>query len=522
MTRCKRSLLTAASAISVLLSAQAQAQTETVNRLYPGRLAVLDQCVFSQVEAAIPRTEQTPEFLGSLLAPLAAGFLGDLADKGISALGNAIKQASARHAFTLVGSDGYLAGDLQRWEDGPASTYTFAARPKCMILHLPSTSPASTADHASFAAFGLPRNPGAQATAEQYDDYSALVSDRNTALQDLGLASAAPATYIEIAMVPTPEGMLLRPTFVWYREALGGAGRQPREAQLLIELATPAYEAGEDGDELGSLFAVARVALPRLSPSSTPLQFADLSGLAATYYPYRDDSGRISAVSQDLTAAETELTEKRNALVTARRAKVTAERDLADEDNAANRHALEDAEELLRDAIAEEGAAEARLLRLRAQSGTANAMNPPPRDQTQEQAEEPDPGADRATVQDGGTIGATNARVSLILIREANRFWQTVGDALGAQNTAAGEAVERAISPDPDWSTERTTLLTTLLDVQAKQAAYATAVGEGDASKILDARNALLTAKAAANQAAVDAGRPLPFPGLMGEVAAGQ
>src|SRR5690606_11309988 len=48
-------------------------------------------------------------------------------------------------------------------------------------------------------------------------------------------------------------------------------------------------------------------------------------------------------------------------------------------------------------------------------------------------------------------IGATNARVSFMIIRDANKFGLASADALGKQKEALGAAVTTALTPQPDW-----------------------------------------------------------------------
>jgi hypothetical protein len=281
----KRMLVALSCGVAVFTSAAAvpaAAQTERPQTTLAGHLVVRDECVFSNLADMDARTRATPE--SGLFAPIIAGFAGNLLSGAVGEIASAIRRASEEHAYTLVGSDGYLSGNIIRSEASSVSTYQYVPEPKCLILHVPSdplqrrgTGPSPYAEFA-YADLG-----------EQVDE--TLADPRDVDLAGIGINRVAPAVYIELALLPGPEGVMVRPMFVWYREPIASAGTRSRSTELLVELATPFHAAG--GDPLGTLFGVSRIRLPRLQPGHTPLRTADLEGLGATYIPYRPSTGPL-------------------------------------------------------------------------------------------------------------------------------------------------------------------------------------------------------------------------------------
>lgn len=510
----KRMLVALSCGVSMAASAvavPAAAQTERPQTTLAGHLVVRDECVISNLADMDARTRATSE--SGLFAPIIAGFAGNLLSGAVGEIASAIRRASEEHAYTLVGSDGYLSGNIIRSEASGVSTYQFVPEPKCLILHVPSdplqrrgTGPSPYAQFA-YADLG----------GEQVDE--SLADPRDADLAGIGINRVAPAVYIELALLPGPEGVMVRPMFVWYREPIASAGMRSRSTELLVELATPFHAAG--GDPLGTLFGVSRIRLPRLQPGHTPLRSTDLEGLGATYIPYRPSTGPLGTQIAALQAAEAALSAARGNVRTTARAEVIALRNLQAQSTPANRAAHDDAVYAAQQANTALTAAENALNELRRISGTATAGSAPV-------VTNPAAAAGAATVAreamtDGGTVGAVNARVSFMVIRDPNRFGLAIAGALQSQQAAAGTALTQALTPQPAWRTQDTAMLTATLDVQVKQAAYNTAVQAGDATKILEARNALLLSKAAANAAAVAAGQGvLPYPELLQEASAGQ
>lgn len=486
----------------VALPAQAQ-QAARAETTVPSRLSVRDDCLFAPMGQMVERMSTSLET--GFLAPILAGFAGNLAQGALTGISAAIRRASEEHGFTAVGSDGYMAGTLARGEAHGVSTYEMVATPRCLILAVPrapARGGAAGGGAAAFAAYGLDLSGDDAADDE-------AIAQRNTQLAELGLKDADPAAYVEIALVPGREGVLVRPMFVWYRAPIASAGQQVRSTELLVELATPNFAA--NADQLGTLFAVSRIRLPRMQPGQAPMDEAGLVGIGATYLPYRPTTGSVGDRLNALKGAE-------DAVIANTRAKATTQRTLdvaraalaaAATPAAAQtaRTEVNNAEYALTLADVELTAATNRRDTLRAASGTT---------QTVSSATLREPAWGEA-----GSVGATNARVSFIVVRDANRFGLAIADALSSQAPALGTAVTRELTPQAEWTPARLALLTATRDVLAKQASYDAAVATGVAEQIRTAHTALLLAKHSANAAAEALGEPAPHPGVMQEAQAG-
>lgn len=527
-------LTTISVSVAALLSCPQQvaaqaAATDRLNSEFPGQLFVRDRCILSDISRAVPPSAMgRPEAALPLLGTLAAGLVGDLARGALNGLANAIKRASQEHAYTAVGSDGYLAGEIIRVPSGSSSTYRFDAENKCLIFTLPASDAQRTI--AGFDTFltesGAPATPAERA-------------EMRTNLQSLGLqvgdSARAPTVYVEVAMIPMDEGTILRPMLVWYGAPLGGAGTRARPSELVVELATPA--SGTGATTLGSLFSVARLTLPSMAPGNDPLVFSELENrVAALFYPNRPETGFVADQIKGLTAAETAVTTAQISQITAFNGVNKAVRDLALQSTDANRNALAAACETAAGSVANVNNAILARSQLRegvmpGNSGNAAAFvlnhsaclaSGPQAIAPQAESPRvmPQPDATPPPVADTGTLGATNARVSFVVVKDANAYGMALATAISAQADAVDTQITQRLTPQADWAQPDTALVTGLVAVQEKQTAYSLAVSGGVPATIAAAHLALLNAKASANQAAAAVGQPLPFPGLMAEVEA--
>ena len=511
-------------------AAQATPSASRLNSEFPGQLFVRDQCIFSQIAGSVQEPVARQEALPGILATLAAGLVGDLAKGALTGISNAIKKASQEHAYTATGSDGFLAGAIVRSGTDEAPTYRFDAEDKCLIFVLPA--PTGQRGIASFDAFLGASAP--RLGAETEAAYEVRLQNLRGDLDTVGVRAVAPAVYIEVAMVPRTEGTLLQPLAVWYGAPLGGAGTRSRPTELVVELATPSNASGSS--TIGSLYAVARIALPERAPGNSPLRRDDLiNHTAVLYYPNRPETGFVAEQIKALGVAEAAIVTAQVTAATAYRSVTSAIRTRDNPANStargANQIAVDNACDVANAAMAAVNREIDARTALREgvmpgneeNAGTPLARHSQCPGNAAALAQNPNPNqpvAAHIAPADTGFTGASNARVSFVVVKDANQFGLAVAEALGAQASAVETAVTTELTPQPDWAATNTTLVTSMTSVLEKQAAYSAAVAAGVPAGILTAHVALLNAKALANQAAAALGEPQPFPGLPAEVAA--
>lgn len=431
-----------------------------------GRLKVLDQCVLSDLQLARGEQAQIQE---GIFAPILAGVVGSLAQSAVGGLASAIQSASEEHTYSAPATAGYTAGDIKRGQ-GPAP-WQFKARDQCLIYYV--QAPASRKAQKSLA---FVRDAISKGVNRAGEDVTA-----DALRDDLGMSDQEPIVYVEIALLSLREAVVIRPLLVWYRQPLPATRAQPQRIELNVALGLPGY--AKDGDELGTLFAMQRFRLPPLMPGGNPLKFEDLTNLSSVYHPIRPTAGYLDGRVASLNTVVAAVDTARAAELAATRAHAAAKEKSDRNGTPENIAATQVAADALADA--------------RAQLHRAVTMQ-------NDQSEEKERG-----------VGATNARVTFMAIRDANKFGLAIAKALGAKQETVGETVTSSLTPQPTWQTSDTAFLTAMLDVQSKQAAHDAAVAKGDASEILAARNALLIAKAKANEAAIANNRSPPYPGVL-------
>lgn len=471
--------------------APAHAQDRAASSVH-GRLAVRDQCIFTDVRQ-LQRNQQV-EALPALLVPVVAGLASSLAQSALSGISNALKRASQEHAYTARATDGFMYGSLVRTETAGLSQYRFHSQPKCLIFWVPNAPGVRNDSLARFTG-------DAAGFASDHLNFS----QRDIALQEIGI-TAPPAVYVEVIVYPRAEILEIQPSLVWYRNPLGSAGTRSRPTELTVEMATPSY--AKDGNPIGTIYALSRIELPRMTPGQDPLRLADLAGIGQIYHPNRPAAGYIKDQIDALEKAEAALATAVTELTTAQRSLEAANVADAAASTPVTRAAVVTAQNLKDDKTRTLSTRETELAMLRLATGTTVARLP-------------GAVAEPLLVSDSGTMGATNASVAFIVVREEDKFGMAIATALGAQGQALGTAVSSAVTdgltPDVAWRPSDTTYLAKVLDVQAKQAALATAEAGGDPAKILEARGALLNAMAQANEAAVAADIEPPYPNLLRE-----
>lgn len=440
------------------------AQPASAVDVLSGRLAIRDACVLSDLQSA--RSEQ-PRVQESFFAPILAGIAGSLAQSAVGGLASAIQAASEEHTYSVPAAAGFMAGDVARKGEG-AAPWRFDGRDYCLIYYVPAPDSKIGLGRASFVKDAVSKKLLLEADS----------ASKVGTLQSIGMADREPIVYAEIALLSLTQSVVIRPLLVWYRQPIPGTKKQPQQSELSVALGIPGYS--KDGDELGTLFALQRIRLPPLTPGSDPLKVADLANLFTLFQPTRPTTGlvdeRVASHNAVVAAVETARVAELAASRSLAAAKAKADQTKKPEDIAAAKAA----EDALGDATGRVTQAVKKQADLK-----------------------PEP------------VGVTNARVTFLTIRDANKFGLAIAKALGAQQEAAGKAVTGALTPQPAWQTSDTAFLTAMLDVQSKQAAYDSAAAKGDPAEILVARNALLIAKAKANESAIANNRSPPYPNVL-------
>ncbi|WP_271078738.1 hypothetical protein [Aurantiacibacter sp. MUD61] len=469
-----------------------------------GRLEVLDQCPVHQASQS-----QTESLIGTILA----GVVGGVAEQALSGLSDAIRRASQEHAYTASDSTSYFAGTLHQPTESPARPWRYTADAHCLVFFVPSSG---GDDWDNFEA-ALLRDTGL--TNADITALTAAASEDDSTpagvFAQYGFLDNTPRAYFEIRVQPTPEGTHITPVTAWYGASIANGSSRTRPAELLVELALPANAENQD---LGAIYSVARMRLPNLRPNRDKVyNAADLSEVSEIFYPNAPAEGypasRVNALNAIDQRGVTAQIEMFNALVGLHSLQAATTRDPTK---------IAVAEGRIRVARAALAAAEAESCRLRGVSysplGTvsdpaqfydavfgASRCAPQPRDDQGE----PTSGLHRSE------LGATNARVSFIVVRRPSRFGIAVADVLSGQSEALGTAVTGALTPESEFTTAQTTYATKLAAAQSAEAAYYAAAAGDDAAATAAARSAMIGAMAAANEAAAAVGEPLPYPNVM-------
>lgn len=418
--------------------------------------------------------ERVTEFLGPLVATLFAGFAGDLVKSGVNALGDALDQASKERGFVAEGDEKYNFGQISKMDLPDPDTKevlsteaSFVPGEHCLILYVPSNE-GKFGDALSRTA--ITANGRFQLNGTEEDGHERRAVENR--LKKLGL-SDLPKVYIEALVIPGREALVVRPSFVWYRTRLNGAPKRSSATELHLSFATPGFDA--EKPSIGSPFASARIKLPKMVPG-TALGPSDLRGYDSIWLPLRPEEGSVKKTVEVYNAALTtiqtrqlELTKADRALEVAR----LATGDPAAEELRTAQHARNDASRALKIAVV------------------------------------------KGSLLDTAAAGATNVQMRFVVVPDANKFGQAIAKALKSQAEAAGKGVTEGLTPKPEFASTDTAYLTAMITVDQNQRLYEKAVEEGDADKIATASDTLRISKAKANEAAVAASKPLPFPGIL-------
>ena len=417
--------------------------------------------------------------VGMILGTMLAGVAGDLVGSGLNALGSAIESASQEKGFVAEGISNFTFYAVDSSESD--KTVTWGLSPDL-------TEPESTAARCLI----LARDGGAKNPALSADSFrtafpsldAAGATKASARLAEIGI-TRIPAIYLEAELHRELDGMTVRPVLLRYGEALPGAPTKEAQAELVVTMATPG---GADASELGDLFALSRIPLPKVTPGnakSAPRIWArkDLVGYRGTVVPFRPTTGSPDDILKARNGLETALDAKRAETAQLIELQRLAKRKLDENTDAAARRDLKNAYD---DATAAVGQAEERVAALEAKK---EGWGPT-------------------------AAGSTNIKARFIVIRDANGFGLAIAKALKGQSEALGKAVTAELTPSekkPAWTGDDTTYVEAQADVRAAQRALDEAIGKGETSLIPGLQDAVLKAQAHANQAAVAAGRPLPY-----------
>lgn len=478
-------LLVAAAPLAIAMAAAVPAGAQRAETVTTAIVAVADQCALTPDAVFSRGGESTKEAFWALLAPILASFVGDLAKSGVTALGDALEQASREQGFVAEGAAGYHAGQIDFVQptmkdangvDVAAGSpkALFAPKPKC--LHLAVPGPETIDNIFSDAALTAAGAPSFDWRSGDDTIKAAAQKTSRNRLVALGITSK-PVLYAEILLQPGKEGFVARPLLIWNGAGLKGAPKGASAVEFHLLFATPGFDAAKPG--IGTGFAGTRTSLPKLAPQQV-LGWDALKGKTSIVMPLRPGTGYVDTSVTAFNTAVTQVGTAKAALRKAESAHAAAKR-LAARDNKP-----ENAEALI---LAADAEAEAKLALQIAELAIS----------------------DRQSAE----AGATNVQARIVIIRDENKFGMALAKALKGQAEAVGKAATDAIAPKPDWTAQDTTYLTALQDVEVKQKAYDDALVAGNAAATVSAAHALKLSKAKANEAAVASKRQLPYPGLL-------
>ncbi|ADG09413.1 hypothetical protein B7G68_04655 [Caulobacter segnis] len=481
-----------APAVGLILSPTA-ALAERAESVTTARAAVRAQCPLSSATATeMERSDKSRETLGLALAMVGANIAGSLASSGMTALGNAIEKASVEKGFVAEGATTFRFYDLSHPAEGERLARLEQPR-SCLILFLPADadgakqskgkapSPKSLKEVGALQRLNA-KAPDAGLELRPFLDDAAADATTNT-LKDLG-AGVDPRLYVEAELIPTDEGMMVRPVLAWYGAAWKkGAPSKAAPTELHVTFATPA--AGSDALDIGAPFASVQIPLPSLAPDNAVGSW-DLAGRKFIALPQRPIAGAPEKALADTNALYASVATLEAEKKTATRVAEEAQRKALATKKPDDKEAQRLAELALSDKVKELDEASNRLKALKE--------------------------ADAQTVR---TFGVTNVKARFVVIRDANGFGLAVAAALKGQSENVGKAVQEAVAPQPKWSTADTTMVSAMTAVAAKQRELSAAQEKGDATAAAALADELTILKAKANEAAVALGDRPPYPNLL-------
>jgi hypothetical protein len=416
-------------------------------------------CPLTPTSLTDVETKMTKEFLGAAIAMALGGIAGDLVKSGVTAAGDALEQASKEKGFIAEAVATVPLIRLANRTEVGGKLATLNRLSPCLVMY----ANGSTGDISKL---------GEDPLVKALDLTADTITDATKLLQERGV-TRLPSLYVEALVLSYPEGLVIRPSLVWYREKLSGAPKSAAAAELHVALAVPG------ASDLGTLFSAARLPLPNIMPG----QLVSWNALASYRSPMLLPRPTAGFVETTVAAANAAYA----TFGTREKEKIVAERSLA---AAQARHSTKPTDD------------------------TAAALRIATDALTDAQSALKIAEAEAASVK-SADIGSSNVKLRFVVIRSPNEFGLALAKALKGQAEAAGKAVTDGLKSTPDWTAADTTYLTARVSVDAKQREYDAAVAAGDSAAIARIAGELAVVKAKLNEAAAGSNRPLPYPSLL-------
>lgn len=263
-----RAIITAAACtLSILATPAARAQ-ERAESVKAARLYAARECPITPDKAIRGEATITQE-LAPLVGALLAGVAGGVAKAGLNAVADSLEAVSKEKGFVAEGSGSFAMSRVVTPAESRSALARVVPKPICLVLYQEGSS-GSVDDFV--------RDPKIHALAGKEDvdlqietvEGAKKVTD---SFRDVQKFTHLPKVYVEAQLLQGDEGLVIRPVLVWYRERLAGAPSGKTAAEFHLSLATPG--GGTALGDIGTVFAGARMVLPRLAPG-TLLDWDDL------------------------------------------------------------------------------------------------------------------------------------------------------------------------------------------------------------------------------------------------------
>jgi hypothetical protein len=486
-----------ACAALLLVATPGRAQTTRPEAVTRAILSVERGCPITPPLNAQQRAARPVRML-PILGTFAAGIAGNLVTSGLNAIGSALESASQEKAFVAEGVSSFTT---YRVDNGGKPTDKWQAIPDLEVEVLPDgaigpvpdQSKAETAERCVVLIMQASRKgsrtpPMIDAKAIQ-DAFSASgipaarAANAEKRLKALGVTTL-PILYVEAELIGASDGLVIQPVLIRYAAPLPGAPKGTTATELDVSFAVPA---APNTTDIGTVFALARIPLPEMAPvtnngagsGATVLNRYALQAYASVVVPMRSTSGLTDTVQSARNGIVTSIDTKKAQVAQLREALRLAQRKLDQNKDASKTqdltNARDDGQLALTDAIADQ----AKLT----QAARADVL----------------------------LAGSTNVKARFLVIRDANEFGLALAKALKAQADATGKTVTDKLAPEPAWTSKDTAYVEAESAVRAAQRAVDDAITAGETTKVPGLQDAVIAAKAKANEAAVASGRQPPY-----------
>lgn len=482
-------LLSAVLIASLLpVAAHAQSRPEKASRA----IVTVERGCLVTPELDQQQRDAQPSRLGPILGALVAGVAGNLVTSGLNAAGNAIEAASQEKAFVAEGVGSFTA---YRIDNGGDPTKRWSAVPDLEVEVLASGAAGAVPDGTEgvtaarclvlVSTASTKKTGGSGSTLSAADIKSAFAatglddtraSNAEARLRSLGIQEL-PDLYIEAELLAAADGFIVQPVLIRYATPISGAPKSAAATEFHASFALPG---APDTSDVGTIFALARISLPKMTPGEgTVFTRSQLTPYASAVVPLRSTAG----LTESTLAA-------RNALVA------------SIETNKVVQNQLKEALRLAQRALDQNRDRSKQVELTNARDDAQLAL-----------AEATREGAalvQRAKAEPVST-GSTNVKARFLVIRKPNEFGLAIAKALKSQADTTGAAVTERLKPQPEWTSQDTAYVDAEAAVRAAERAVDEAIAGGKTSDVPGLQDALTKAKAKANEAAVAAGRQLPY-----------